>query len=163
MSIKSVEISQKDKERLEKAGNRLDLGELTQTDYSLRECARITDLASAWVRTQLKQGKIVGIKKKVGNRLIWRVKAEEVDRIRREQVEKLLERLDNVGKPKKYKYRRPTEWAHHLTVKAIRKDKNLNKNQKETFLKAMNRYKVAWEQEYQERLAKKEANKAESD
>lgn len=163
MSQKAVELSQKDKERLEAAGIRLDLGELTQTDYSLRDCARICDLASAWVRTQLKQGKIAGTKKKIKNREVWRVNSTEVDRIRKEQLEKLLNRLDSAGQPKKYQYRRPTEWAYHLMVKAIRSDKQLNKSQKELMLKALNRYKINWEQAYQERLAKKEANKANSD
>lgn len=163
MTIKGIELTAEEQKMLKDKGIRIDLGDLTQTEYSLRDTARICDLASAWVRTQLKQGKIAGTKKKIKNRAVWQVKAEEVDRIRREQAEKLLERAQNAGKGKKYTYRRPTEWAYHLTVKAIRSDKKLNKNQKETMLNAMNRYKSEWERAYQERLAKKEANKAEND
>lgn len=161
MTTFKIEVSEEDRERLKLAGNHVSYEELTQKDYSLRDVARITDLAGAWVRTQLKQGKISGFKKKLGNRLIWAVKAEEVARVREEQIEKLLSRLDSVGQPKKYLYRRPTEWAYHLMVKAIKADSKLTAAQKKPMLAAMERYKARWEREYQVRLARKAAKAAE--
>ncbi len=163
MSLDKMKVSQKDQERLQKAGNHIDFGEIPNRDLTLRDVARICDLAPAWVRTQLKTGKIAGFKKKQGNRAIWAVKPEECARIRAEQVEKLLNRLDNVGKDKKWSYKRPTQWAYDLTVKAIKADKKLDSNQKKEMLAAMKRYEGQWERAYQERLAKREANKAEKD
>lgn len=161
MSQLTVATSKEDQERLKAAGNHIDFGELTQNYYTLRDVSRICDLAPAWVRTQLKTGKIAGYKQKKGNRNIWAVKPAEVQRVRLEQIEKQLERLDRPAGTKKYLYRRPTEWAEHLTVKAIKADKKLDANQKKAFLTAMNRYKAQWEREYQERLAKKAAKEAE--
>lgn len=163
MATLKLNLTEEEVNKLKASGSHIETHELIKSDYSLRDVSRIADLAPAWVRTQLKTGKIAGFKKKVGQREVWAVKAAEVHRIRVEQAEKLLERLERPEGVKKYVYRRPTEWAYHLTVKAIKKDTKLDANQKKVFLAAMKRYETMWERKYQERLAKKEANKANND
>jgi hypothetical protein len=148
------------KDALKRAGSQLDLSELVKDQYSLRDLARICDLAEAWVRTQLANGKIAGTKVMHGKKEVWTVAKTEVERIRQEQVRKIMDRAERKETGKKYQYRRPTEWAKHLMVKAIRSDAKLSVEQKKLFLDAINRYEVAWNKAYKERLAKKEANKA---
>jgi hypothetical protein len=155
-----MNVSAEDRNRLSKAGVMVFYGELDKPEYTLRELARICDYAEAWVRTKVKKGDIPATKNKRGH---WRVSKAEVHKARVEQVEKLLNRLDSSGKPKKYEYRRPTEWAYHLTVKAIKNDTGLQPAQKKLFIGAMNRYKDQWEQAYKERVAKREANKTDND
>lgn len=161
MPAKAMKVTEEDVNRLKTAGVQIEYGALSKDEYTLRETARICDLAEAWVRTQLVTGKIAGYKKKVGNRSIWTVKVGEVNRVRKAQHEKLLERAKRPKDGKKYVYRRPTEWAYHLMVKAIKADVKLTAPQRKVMLTAMERYKGQWERAYQVRLAKKAAKAAE--
>ena len=156
----ALKVSAADKKRLEASGVRPFYGELKHDRYTLSETAQICDISGAWLRTCIKNKKVPATKVKKGNKELWMVERTVVAELRANNIEKHLDRLDNVGKPKKYQYRRPSEWAYHLTVKAIKKDAKLSAAQKKSFVAAMNRYKTAWEKAYQERLAKKEANKA---
>lgn len=163
MSEFSLKLTAEERQKLEAAGVRVFYGEIPERTHTLRELARICDMAEAWVRTQLKTKKIVGRKVKSGNREIWGVDAAEVARIRQEQVDKHLGRLDRKETGKKYSYRRPTEWAYHLMTKAINDDKELTPSQKKMMRQALKRYQSGWEAAYKERVAKREAKKAEEE
>lgn len=157
---RALDLDEAARSKLEKSGVHIFYGELAKEVYSLREVARICDMAEAWVRVQLKKGNIAGSKVKIGRKAIWQVTRPVLAALRQEQVNKHLNRIEQSGKGKKYTYRRPTEWAYHLTVKAIKADAKLTKADKTKFLNAMNRYQTAWERAYKERKAKKEAKAA---
>lgn len=151
-----LELTQEQKKTLESAGVQLNYSKLVKAEYTLREVARICDYAEAWVRTQVKTGKIKATKNTRGH---WRVKRAEVARVRQEQATKLLNRIElKLSGKKEYDYKRPTEWAYHLTMKAIRSDQKLQPAQKKQAIGMMNRYKDAWEKAYAARVAKREAN-----
>lgn len=152
-----MKVTAEQRKALEATGVQLNYGVLNKTEYTLREVARICDFAEAWVRTKVKAGKIMATKNERGH---WRVKKAEVIRVRQEQLEKQLNRLEAKKTGKKYLYRRPSEWAHHLMMKAIRSDTTLTPAAKKKAINMVNRYKDRWDQEYKERLAKKEANAA---
>lgn len=156
----ALNVSAEDKKRLQKAGVRPFYGELIHSEYTLSEAAQIADISGAWLRTCIKTEKVPATKKKVGNKELWKLTQATVAKLRKENVEKHLERLDRGDTGKKYVYRRPTEWAYHLTVKAIKSDPKLTKAMKTKFLDALSRYKIDWEKAYEERLAKKAANEA---
>ncbi len=160
--LNGLKLTAEEKKKLEAAGVRVFYGEIPNRKHTLRELARTTDMAEAWVRVQLKKGEIKGAKEKDGNRKIWKVTAAEVARIRQEQVDKHLGRLERKASGQKYaSYKRPTQWAYDLTTKAIEADSKLDEASKDRFLAAMERYKVAWQKAYDERVAKREAKEAE--
>ena len=152
-----VELSAEQKSKLAATGSHIDLSELGQNQYSLRDVARICDMADAWVRLLLKNGKIQATKGEKGR---WQVSRAEVARVRQEQIDKRLNRLDRPEGSKKYIYRSPSQWTVHLMTKAINNDQTLSADQKKLMRTAMNRYKADWEQAAKVRAAKKEANKA---
>jgi len=155
-----VELTAEQKSKLAATGSHIDLAELGQSQYSLRDVARICDMADAWVRLLLKNGKITATKNDRGR---WQVSRAEVARVRQEQIDKRLNKIERPEGSKKYIYRSPSQWAYHLMVKAIKGDKNLTPEQQKLMLNALNRYKADWEQAAAVRAAKKAANKAEAE
>src|SRR4030042_1346569 len=143
---KELKLTDSQMAALKKVASHIDLCELTQDQYTLRDVARIADLAEAWVRTQLRKGKIAATKDKAGK---WQVSKVELARIRSLQVQKLVGRAERKPGEKKYTNYRPTEWADRLTRKAVLNDTKLSAKQREEFINALNRYKVEWEREYQ--------------
>lgn len=152
-----LNLSEADRKKLRDAGVLTFLGNLTKSQYSLREMARIADMAEAWGRNQLSAGKIKG-KKDAKKR--WTISRAEVHRVRIHMVQKHLGRIERKKSGKKYQYKAPRTFAFDMTTKAIAEDTTLTLEQKEIFKKAMLRYKAAWDQANKERKAKIAANKA---
>jgi hypothetical protein len=133
---------------------------LDEEYYSLKRTGQICDISNAWMRTCLQEGTIAAEKNERGH---WRVSRTEVARVWQEELEKHLDRLDRKEEGKKYVYRRPTEWAYHLVTKYVKKKGKVTASQKKCVLAVMEQAKVEWDREYEERKAKKEANKAETE
>lgn len=152
-------LTDEQRSKLQKVGVWLLEPELTEDAYSLTDVAKICDISPAWLRRLLQDGKIEAFK---NDRDHWRVRAAEVARVWQEELQKHLDRLDPEGKKKKYTNRRPTEWAVYLMRKAVGKDKTLSQADRKVILTAVDRYEKRWNERYQKRKAKIEANKKEN-
>jgi hypothetical protein len=129
---------------------------LDQSHYSLTMVSRICDINPQWLRQLLKKGKVAATKNSKGH---WVIARTEVARVWGAELSKHVTRATTDKSEKGWTYRRPTEWAYHLTTKYITTDPSITDQERQVVQSVMDRAKIVWEEAYQERLAKKEANK----
>lgn len=155
-----LNMTEEEQKQLKDAGIWLRPVVLDEESYSLTRTGQICDISLPWLRKQLQDGKISAFK---NERKHWRVKREVVAQVWQREKEKLLDRLNRPEDGKGYIYRRPTEWAYHLIVRYINEPGKVSATEKKHVKAVIERAKIDWEANYQARLAKKEANKAEKE
>jgi len=123
------------------------------THISTKEAVRIALITPLHLRSLIRKGEIAGKKNDSGEWAIERQSVEEYAQKRQEQADARIQRIRNGEYNTNI---RPTTATANRMRKKIEDDTQLTKELKEAFLTAVNRYELAWDQEY---TARKEKSK----
>lgn len=129
--------------------------------YTIREVERIfqDDISSVWLRRVItdEEGQYYQSRKKVSrkNKKIWNVQGSDILEHGRYLYSKELRRQERLSGKNKYYYITPSKYVYKKMVNQIGEDDQLSPESKKMMMDVMNRYKVIWEEEYKERMAKR--------